>query len=234
MTADPGVSAVRIVAAAEQHSLIGKATGGKWGDLSRELADAMNRISDGDLGDLERMLFGQAMALQSLFVRLTEGALSTEQAATTYDMRLRYAFRAQSQCRATLETLAAVKNPPVVFARQANLANGPQQINNHRAAHAGTESGPNELSGATIDLSANGEPSAPAGAPDSTMAPVGAIDRAAHRRRKEPILAQRMEGRNARHPSRGVQATKGSGARRARDRNRAAPPVRNRPRRAQQ
>jgi len=30
----------------------------------------------------------------------------------------------------TLETLAQIMNPPVVFARQANIAQGPQQVNN--------------------------------------------------------------------------------------------------------
>ena len=41
------------------------------------------------------------------------------------------ALKAQSQCRATLETLAAIKNPaPVAFVRQANIAHGPQQVNN--------------------------------------------------------------------------------------------------------
>ena len=44
---------------------------------------------------------------------------------------MRLALKAQGQCRATLETLAAIKNPPVVFARQANFANGPQQVNNN-------------------------------------------------------------------------------------------------------
>jgi hypothetical protein len=39
-------------------------------------------------------------------------------------------LKAQSQCRATLKTLATIKNPPVVFARQANIAQGPQQVNN--------------------------------------------------------------------------------------------------------
>lgn len=34
--------------------------------------------------------------------------------------------KAQSQCRATLETLAAIKNPPVIYAKQANISNGPQ------------------------------------------------------------------------------------------------------------
>jgi len=39
-------------------------------------------------------------------------------------------LKAQSQCRATLEALAAIKNPPIVYARQANIAAGPQQVNN--------------------------------------------------------------------------------------------------------
>ncbi len=40
------------------------------------------------------------------------------------------ALKAQSNSRATAEALAAIQNPPTVFARQANIANGPQQINN--------------------------------------------------------------------------------------------------------
>lgn len=45
---------------------------------------------------------------------------------------LRLALKAQNQCRATLETLAGIKNPPVVIARQANInhGNGNQQVNN--------------------------------------------------------------------------------------------------------
>jgi hypothetical protein len=51
---------------------------------------------------------------------------------------MRLALKAQSQCRATLEALANIKNPPVVIARQANFAAGPQQVNNsvNRAARA--------------------------------------------------------------------------------------------------
>ena len=37
---------------------------------------------------------------------------------------------AQGQCRATLETLATIKNGPAGFAREANIAHGPQQVNN--------------------------------------------------------------------------------------------------------
>jgi hypothetical protein len=49
-------------------------------------------------------------------------------AAETY---MRLALKAQSQCRATIETLALMKNPQAVtFVRQANVAHGPQQVNN--------------------------------------------------------------------------------------------------------
>jgi len=40
------------------------------------------------------------------------------------------ALKAQGQCRTTLETLAAIKNPPVLFAKRANIAHGPQHVNN--------------------------------------------------------------------------------------------------------
>ena len=43
---------------------------------------------------------------------------------------MRMAFRAQNQCRMTLETLSNIKNPPVIFAKQANFSGGHQQINN--------------------------------------------------------------------------------------------------------
>jgi hypothetical protein len=44
---------------------------------------------------------------------------------------MRVALKAQNQCRMTVETLGTIKNPPVVFARQANIAQGPQQVNNN-------------------------------------------------------------------------------------------------------
>jgi hypothetical protein len=46
------------------------------------------------------------------------------------DRNLRLAMKAQSQCRATAETLAIIKQGPTVYARQANIAHGPQQVNN--------------------------------------------------------------------------------------------------------
>jgi hypothetical protein len=49
------------------------------------------------------------------------------------DRFTRLALKAQGQCRATIETLALMKNPPTVFARQANIAHGPQQVDGLRS-----------------------------------------------------------------------------------------------------
>lgn len=93
------------------------------------LRDQAAAVQSGDLAHAEAMLINQASALQALFVRLSERAI--EQAhMPNLEGFMRLALRSQSQCRSTLETLAAIKNPPVVFAKQANISNGPQQVNN--------------------------------------------------------------------------------------------------------
>ena len=46
----------------------------------------------------------------------------------------------------TLETLSNIKNPPVVYAKQANISNGPQQVNNTLHAHTGeNQNQPNKV-----------------------------------------------------------------------------------------
>jgi hypothetical protein len=47
-------------------------------------------------------------------------------------------LKAQAQCRAPLEALAEIKNPrPVAFVKQANIAHGPQQVNNQSGGNNG-------------------------------------------------------------------------------------------------
>ena len=97
--------------------------------LAVQLEIGMNDVRKNDLRECEAMLYSQAHALQAIFVDAAQqvkkqGWFSTSEAYT------RIALKAQNQCRATLETLAQIKNPPVVFARQANIAQGPQQVNN--------------------------------------------------------------------------------------------------------
>lgn len=104
------------------------------------LTDHASKVTGGDLGRVEAMLCGQAAALNTMFAELARrGALNLGEYIGAADTYLRLALRAQSQCRATLETLAAIKSPPVVFAKQANIAHGPQQVNNTTADIARAE-----------------------------------------------------------------------------------------------
>lgn len=110
-------------------------------ELIDQLRTKFDEVKDGDLHHCEAMLVGQAHALQSIFVNLARRAVNQEY-LKNYETFLRLALKAQNQSRMTLETLAALKNPPVVFAKQANInhGNGNQQVNNGTAApasHAG-------------------------------------------------------------------------------------------------
>lgn len=111
-------------------------------------------VQSGDMSDVEAMLFGQALTLQTVFTALArKGAQNLDTNAAGMELCLRLAFKAQSQCRATLETLAEVKNPrTATFIKQANVAGGHQQINNGAAAiptqghpHGKMADQPNEL-----------------------------------------------------------------------------------------
>lgn len=108
--------------------------------LMDALRPRMDEVKDGNLQHCEAMLVGQAHALQSIFVSLARRAVNQEY-LKQWEAYLRMALKAQNQCRMTLETLAAIKNPPVVFAKQANInqGSGNQQVNNGTPAptHAG-------------------------------------------------------------------------------------------------
>ena len=102
--------------------------------LIEELRGHFDKVENGDLQYCEAMLVGQANALQSIFVSLAWRATNQEY-MKQYEIYLRLALRAQNQSRMTLETLAAIKNPPMVFARQANInQGGNQQVNNGTSA----------------------------------------------------------------------------------------------------
>lgn len=98
--------------------------------LVSELKLQSDRVQQGDLARGENMLVAQAHTLDAIFTRLVCQALDAP-GLDRQEIVLRLAFKAQAQCRTTLETLAGIKNPqPVAFVRQANISAGPQQINN--------------------------------------------------------------------------------------------------------
>ena len=101
--------------------------------LTVALREQQALVSKGDLGRAEAMLICQAHTLDALFGNELMTAMRQE-ALPQFEAHAKLAMRAQSQCRATLETLATIKNPPIpTFIRQANVAHGPQQVNNGTA-----------------------------------------------------------------------------------------------------
>jgi hypothetical protein len=99
-------------------------------DLSHHLSERAQALQgDTPLKQVEGMLLSQAHALNSMFTALAQKATEQEY-LKPMEAYTRLALKAQSQCRATLETLADIKQPRhVVIAQQANLAHQ-QQVNN--------------------------------------------------------------------------------------------------------
>ncbi len=177
----PELAAHRVLNATDKKVGLGEAV--DVPTLIDQLREQAKVVNAGDLTQVEAMLVGQATALQTLFARLTERAFSAEY-MPNFETFLKLALRAQSQSRSTLEALAAIKSPPVLIAKQANLTTGPQQINNNgtmpsdRARKTGNLQ--NELlessDGKRLDTGASGT----AGGVDSQLEAVGAGKGAAH------------------------------------------------------
>ena len=106
-------------------------------DLS-DIVDSMQQSSEklqsnAPLELTENILISQAQSLNAMFCDLAVKA-NNQKYLDSMDKYLKLALKAQSQCRATLETLANIKNPPIVFAKHANIAHH-QQINNQQVNH---------------------------------------------------------------------------------------------------
>ena len=126
----------------------------------RALRDQIRDVQNGDMKGMEAMLVGQAHALQQVFVALVRRAGNQEH-LKQYQAHMNLGLKAQAQCRATIQALTELKYPrQVVIAKQANVAQGHQQVNNGIPAPA-TEAGTaqNELlevnhGGTTMDIGA--------------------------------------------------------------------------------
>jgi hypothetical protein len=171
-----------LVNSSNAQNAIGMAAWGKFageadiGDIANCLHEKTQKVTDGDMKQVESMLFMQAKSLETIFTNLAT------RAAQQVDMKwlqtlLTLSLKAQAQCRSTLEALAEVKNPrAVAFVKQANISNGPQQVNNGSQQLSRTEtiqSEPNKLleadHGQRMDIGAQGQ----AGRVNQTVAAVG-------------------------------------------------------------
>ncbi len=152
------------------------------------LREQVELALDGNLNRGEAMLVCQAHTLDAIFNKLTVRALNAEH-IHQLDTDLKLALRAQSQARATWQAVAAIQNPPIAgYIGQANIAHGPQQVNNgfqEAVEEVEDEINSNlqnklleETDGERLDTRATSE----AGQTDSAMATVESLDRARDRR----------------------------------------------------
>lgn len=173
------------------NAIVGREFSAKLGSLDltecvSHMSAAAEQATSGDLRGQEAILSAQVVSLNAIYtecVTLAKGNI--HQGLDVFDRLMRIGLKAQSQSRATAESLALMQSPPTVFAKQANIANGPQQINNGAAlpSRAGkTQSEPSKL------LEAHGErlddgTARQAISGDQELAAMGAVHRSAKRRR---------------------------------------------------
>jgi hypothetical protein len=155
-----------------------------FGSLVDVLGEQVQLAKTGNLSRGEAMLVTQAHTLDAIFHTCARrAALNMGEHLPAAETYLRLALKAQSQSRATWETLAEIKNPrSVAFVHQANLTTGPQQINNgtmpaEESRARETVNEPSKLLEATdgerLDTGATGA----AGRTDTHLEAVGAIHR---------------------------------------------------------
>lgn len=161
---------------------------------SKRLSALADTIIEGDMCGVERMLVAQANTLDMIFNQLARKAAHCEY-LNQFQVNMAMALKAQAQSRATLQTLAELKNPrPVAFVKQANIAHGPQQVNNgtdrtadngnaSTAPHARAENSANPSNellthdhGTTLDAGTAGA----TGRSDTALEAMGALDGTAH------------------------------------------------------
>ncbi|NQW58515.1 MAG: hypothetical protein HQ456_07385 [Polynucleobacter sp.] len=94
------------------------------------LEKTIQEIQSGDLSKIEEMYISQAVALEAMFASLARRAKAQDK-LLQYETHMRLALKAQNQCRATLQALVQLKQPSnTTFVKQANIAQGHQQVNN--------------------------------------------------------------------------------------------------------
>lgn len=95
------------------------------------MRDKVSKVNTGDLTELEATLTAKTVSLNAIFnERVRRAALNMGEYINAAETYMRLALKAQSPCARTIEVLAAMKNPPVVFAKQANISHRHQQVNN--------------------------------------------------------------------------------------------------------
>jgi hypothetical protein len=94
------------------------------------LATSARAVQGGDLDRPKAMLMSQANMLDLIFNSLAQRSANAHY-LPQMEAYMRLALKAQAQAARTIKVLGELDNPQqVVFAKQANIAAGPQQVNN--------------------------------------------------------------------------------------------------------
>jgi hypothetical protein len=179
---------------------------GDFGDKSikrliTELNQRCEQANKGNLDRVEAVLTAHAYTLDAIFHKLARKAIRSAY-LDHLEVLLRMGLRAQGQCRATIETLALIKNPPAVaFVRQANIAGGLQQVNNQSRISSGTHAGKSEIEQIRLLEDSRSErvdarTACKTKQDDRDVEALGTINRSADNRRKGKGFAQCVQGGN--------------------------------------
>jgi hypothetical protein len=155
------------------------------------LEKTIAQIQSGDLSKIEEMYISQAVALEAMFASLARRAKAQDK-LLQYETHMRLALKAQNQSRATLQALVQLKQPSqTTFVKQANIAQGHQQVNNLAEKNRTPQ---NELlKGSYAELD-TGTTTTPPGI-DTTLEALGNINGCKVTGRQEKVRAERLQNR---------------------------------------
>ena len=152
------------------------------------LEKTIRQIQSGDLSKIEEMYISQAVALEVMFTGLARRAKAQEK-LLQYETHMRFALKAQNQCRATLQALVQLKQPSqTTFVKQANIAQGHQQVNNLAEKNITPQ---NELLKDSYEELDSRTTTTPKGI-DTTLEALGKINRRKNTGRQEKVGAERL------------------------------------------
>ena len=115
-------------------------------DFADHVQKATGRAEAGDLAIASRLLASQAITLDAMFTELARrAALNMGEYINAAESYGRLAFKAQSNCRATLETLAKLHQPREQTVRHVHVNEGGQaivadQFHHHTGGHKNAKS----------------------------------------------------------------------------------------------
>lgn len=188
MAADTGIQCGRVIETFSKDMLGTLGADIDLAALKSHIEFQAAMVADGRLEHLEGMLVAQAMSLQAVYSNFVTRA-EAQHRTKDFESFMVLGLKAQAQSRATIQALIELKFPkqPATFIKQANVAHGPQQVNNQGAEPARTGKTRRVIRDKVI-VSADGSKNLDAGATattargDSSVEAVGVVNRPTKRR----------------------------------------------------